>query len=64
MCTMCAPGALRGQKRALDSQELEIKTFVGAANPSWIFCKSNKCSKSLSRISRACITRVLKDIIK
>lgn len=29
MCTNCAPGALRGQKGALDPLELELQTIMG-----------------------------------
>ena len=28
LCTMCMPGACRGQKRALDSLELELQRTV------------------------------------
>lgn len=36
LCTMCVPGAYRGQKKVLDSLELELQTDVGARNWTWV----------------------------
>ena len=48
MCTVCEPGACRGQKGALDPQELELQMVggchVGAENQTQVLWKSSQCS--------------------
>lgn len=48
LCTNFMPGALRGQKRASDSQELELQIVEShhmcAGNWTWLSWKSSQCS--------------------
>lgn len=48
MCTTCIPCAYRGQKRALESLNLELQTAMschaGTRNPTWILCENSQCS--------------------
>ena len=57
LCTMCMPGACRGQKRVLDHLELELQRVVNhhvdAGNQTQFLCKSNKCSSLLSHLNRS-----------
>lgn len=47
-CAPCASNAYGGQKRAMESLELEPQTFLschkGARNQTGVLCKSSKCS--------------------
>lgn len=45
MCTICITCARRGQKKAMDSLELELQAIMsccmGAVNRTWVFFKSS-----------------------
>lgn len=47
ICTICLPGALGEQRRALDTLELELQVIVNchldSRNQTQVLCKSNKC---------------------
>jgi hypothetical protein len=55
VCTMPMLGACGDQKRAWDPWELElwmvVKHHLGARNPTWVLCKSSKCSHLLTHLS-------------
>ena len=50
MYAMCVPGACRGQKKALDLLELELRMVVshhvGAGNEILVFCKRGSALNS------------------
>lgn len=54
-CTTRVPGALRGQKRAVDPLQLKLQRpvscHVGTRNHSYVLWKSSQCSCQLSHVS-------------
>ena len=49
LCTVCASGFLKDQKRAMDGLKLKLQKIVsyqvGAGNPTWVLWKNCQCSE-------------------
>lgn len=55
VCITCVPDDCGGQKKVLNSIELDLSTVishhVGAWNSAWVFCKTRQCPQPLSCLS-------------